>query len=92
MTLGFLLLTSCHLYNRSLFVFPPQLYNGFISFLKKYKKIPKPEDKNVQSCVFDHLNINTSSCTQTIQKPYTELAESKETFFIVLLTIKPLVS
>ena len=85
MTLGFLLLTSCHLYNRSLFVFPPQLYNGFISFLKKYKKIPKPEDKNVKS-------INTSGCTQTIQKPYTELAESKETFFIVLLTIKPLVS
>ena len=63
------------------FAFLQQLYNGLVSFLKKYKKLFRPQDKNVQSRVFDHLNINTTGCTQTIHNPFTGLAESKEKHF-----------
>lgn len=63
------------------FAFIQQLYNGFVSFLKKYKKLSRPQDKYVQSWVFDHLNISTTGCTQTIQNSFTGLAESKEKHF-----------
>lgn len=65
----------------SCLAFLQQLYNGLVSFLKKCKKLSRPWDKNVQSWGFGHLNINTTGCTQTIQNPFTGLAESKEKHF-----------
>lgn len=79
MALGFTFFLTYHSIHGSFFSFFKQLYNGLVSFLKK--KLSRPRDKEVQSHVFDHLNINTTGCTETIPNPFSGLAGSKDKYF-----------